>query len=172
MSSLLRLFGFIGLTLAMPALAAVTATDMQVAARALSFIERPLNGVVRVAILHAPGSPRSLEQARSLQTLLGEGMRVGSIELRPVLVPLTSSSAVDADFVFATEHLDAKAVADAIAARGSLPCVTTDLALVREGACLMGVRSRPKVEIVVNRAAAEASGVKFATVFRVMITEI
>jgi hypothetical protein len=36
----------------------------------------------------------------------------------------------------------------------------------------MGIRSAPKVQIVVNRAAAKDSGVAFATVFRVMITEI
>jgi hypothetical protein len=50
--------------------------------------------------------------------------------------------------------------------------VTTDLNQVRDGVCLMGVRSSPKVQIVVNRAAANASGITFATVFRVMITEI
>jgi hypothetical protein len=34
------------------------------------------------------------------------------------------------------------------------------------------VRSAPKVQIVINRAAAKDSDVTFATVFRVMITEI
>ena len=36
----------------------------------------------------------------------------------------------------------------------------------------MGVRSSPKVQIMVNRTVAKDSGIAFATVFRVMITEI
>jgi hypothetical protein len=53
-----------------------------------------------------------------------------------------------------------------------LLCVTTDIAQVRRGACVMGVRSRPKVEVFVNRASATANHINFSTVFRVMITEL
>ena len=53
-----------------------------------------------------------------------------------------------------------------------VPCITFDLAQVRSGACTMGVRAHPRIEVLVNRAAAEASGTEFAAVFRFMITEI
>ena len=152
--------------------AGVTATDLQVAARALSFMEKPLNGIVRVGILHWPSDARSMQDAQALQTLIGRGMRVGSVELRSVMVPLDEIDRVEVDLLFITEHrgtVDTR-VAKAIAAR-QVPCVTTDLDDVRNGLCLMGVQSRPKVEILVNRAVAAASGIKFATVFRVMITE-
>jgi hypothetical protein len=152
--------------------AGVSATDLQVAARALSFMEAPLVGTVRVGILHSPSDARSAQDAEALRTLLGGGMRVGSIELRAVMVPVGSLEAAEVDLLFITEHsaaLDPR-FANAIALK-RVPCVTTDLDEVRDGKCLMGVRSRPKVEILVNRAVAEASGVKFATVFRVMITE-
>jgi len=50
-------------------------------------------------------------------------------------------------------------------------CLTTDLAQVRGGACAIGIRSGPRVEILVNHAAAESSGVSFSTAFRMLITE-
>jgi hypothetical protein len=42
---------------------------------------------------------------------------------------------------------------------------------VRDGTCAIGVRSHPRVEILVNHAAAEASGIRFSTSFRMLITE-
>jgi hypothetical protein len=36
----------------------------------------------------------------------------------------------------------------------------------------MGVRSRPKVDVFVNRPSAKENGINFSTVFRVMITEL
>jgi ABC-type uncharacterized transport system substrate-binding protein len=155
------------------AAAQVTATDLQVAARALSFMENPLTGIVRVGILHSPGNARSLQEAERLRGLLGNGLRVGSLELRPVMVTAANARAANVDLFFLTESTT---TVDAHLAQPgtheSVPCVTTDLEQVRNGTCLMGIRSRPKVEIIVNRAAADASGVRFATVFRVMITEI
>jgi ABC-type uncharacterized transport system substrate-binding protein len=154
--------------------AEVTPTDLQVAARALSFMERPLAGAVRVGILYAPESPRSVREAEALRELLGNGMKAGKLELRPSLVKVREAATADVDLFFLTEFVaPAEAAAAAAKIAGSKrPCVTTDIAQVESGACLMGVRSTPKVQIVVNRAAAKDSGVAFATVFRVMITEI
>jgi ABC-type uncharacterized transport system substrate-binding protein len=171
MRNLTKAAAIAALVVAAPAAAEVTATDLQVAARALTFMEQPLRGVVRVGIVYSPGSARSAEQAQSLRALLGSGMRVGSVDLRPVLVPAAELAAANLDLLFVTEYLS-PADTRLTAAVKNLPCVTTDLEQVRNGTCLMGVRSRPKVEIIVNRATAEASGVRFATVFRVMITEI
>jgi hypothetical protein len=61
----------------------------------------------------------------------------------------------------------------AAAARG-LHAVTlsTDMACVNSGNCVVGVAAEPRVEIVVSRAASGANGVSFAQAFRVMIREI
>jgi hypothetical protein len=53
-----------------------------------------------------------------------------------------------------------------------IPCITTDLAKVKSGSCAIGVRSQPKIEILVNRNAATGSDLKFSAVFRMMITEM
>jgi hypothetical protein len=159
-------------TVASEAIAQITATDLQVAARALIFVERPLSGEVRVGIVYAAGNSRSVQQAEALRGLLGDGLRAGNLVLEPVLVKSEDVAAADVDLFFLTEQAGADGhVAKASVAK-QVPCVTTDIEQVRSGACLMGVRSRPKVEILVNREVASTSGVTFATVFRVMITEI
>jgi hypothetical protein len=64
----------------------------------------------------------------------------------------------------------ANTVASASRAR-KIPCITFDLAQVRNGACGIGVKSQPKIEIFVNRKAAAESDTIFSSVFRLMITE-
>jgi hypothetical protein len=155
-----------------PLNAEVTQTDLKIVARALSFMQEPLTGTVRVGILYSPSSNLSREQAESLQRMLGSGLKVGNVELKPVLVPLGDAAAANVDIFLLTENVG-KAEAEAAGIHGmKRPCVTTDISKVQSGICLMGVRTQPRVQIVVNRAAAAASGVTFATVFRVMITEI
>lgn len=158
---------------AAPAHADVTRTDLQVAARALSFVSNPLTGPVEVGIVYSADSSRSLRQAENLQSLLAGGLRIGAVELSPVLVELNDTAGVDVDLFFLTEHVPAGAVPRLGARRGVPPlCVTIDIEQVRGGACTIGVRSRPKVEVFVSSAAAKASDVTFSTVFRVMITEL
>ena len=158
----------------LPAQADVTRTDVQVAARALSFVSDPLSGAVRVGIVYSDDSARSLREARNLRSILGSGFRMGNIELMPVLIESAAAATADVDLFFLTEYLTEtqtpRLLGDSTGRR--ILCVTTDLDQVRNGACIMGVRSQPKVEVFVNRAAAAASEITFSTVFRVMITEL
>lgn len=150
----------------------VTATDMQVAARALSFMEKPLPGDVRMGIVYSSMSPRSSRQARELRELIDGGLRVSGLEFTPELVEVGSLASARVDLYFLTEHIGAADIARFTASAASIPCVTTDIERVRQGACSMGVQSRPGIEVFVNRDAAKACGVRFATAFRVMINEL
>lgn len=157
----------------LPAHADITRTDMQVAARALSFVSNPLSGRVRVGIVYAANSPRSLRQARDLESMLAKGMKIGTLELQPVLVEYANAATSDVDLFFLTEHM----ASDITLKPSGDPkqqalCITTDIDQVRNGVCTLGVRSRPKVEVFVNRASAAANDITFSTVFRVMITEL
>jgi hypothetical protein len=46
------------------------------------------------------------------------------------------------------------------------------VAATQAGNCAVSVQSDPKVQITVNKAAASASGVSFASAFLMMVTEI
>lgn len=155
-----------------PALADVTAGDMQIMARALGFMTRPLTGDVKVAVVYSPGNAQSTSEAESVQRMLAGGLRVGSVTLRAVVVPLGDLQSVRAPLLFLTAGLSAQARAVAAVSRArQIPCVTTDLTQVTAGVCAIGIRSQPRVEILVNHTTAAAEGTAFSTVFSLMITE-
>jgi hypothetical protein len=166
------------LLLSAPARADITVADVQVAARALSFVTDPPSGRLRLGVVYAPGNSRSLQEAERLRDLLRGGYRVGSVELVPVLVESGRAAGADVDLYFLTSHLSPAETPDLLPARGSPSsrnrriCLTIDIAQVQNGRCTVGVRSQPRVEVLVNQASAAACGIQFSTAFRVMITEI
>lgn len=158
---------------ALNARADVSATDLQVAARALGFMQNAPTGRVNVGIVYSSGVRPSVTQAERLSDLLGSGLREGNLVLQPVLVEVGDASTADVDFFFMTEHLEAVGTPlSNVSAKRKIPCITTDIAQVERGACTIGVRSKPKIAVFLNRAAAKASGTSFATAFRVMINEL
>jgi len=157
-----------------PARADITPKDVQVMARALGFTEKPPTGEVNIGIVFAPGNPQSAKEADDLKTLMGTGLKAGNLTLKPVLVKIDDlGSAGDVAAFLLTDGVGADGAKLAAATKTKQkPCVTIDMAQVQSGACVMGIKSEPKVEIVVNKAAAADSGVSFAASFRMMITEL
>ena len=160
--------------LVLPANAQVTQTDLLVAGRALGFIDTlKRDSVVHVGIVYDPGVAQSAQQAAEFNAISANGLRIGGQEFRPVMVPIDRLESAGVEAFFLTEGLGAEAAKVARVSRArKIPCITFDLSQVRNGNCAMGVRSRPRIEVFVNRAAADATGMKLAAVFRIMVTEI
>ena len=160
--------------LTLPANAQNTQTDLLVAGRALGFIDNlKQNSVVRVGIVYDPAIAQSAQQAAEFHVMLANGLRIGGLEFRPVMVPLGTLEGAGVEAFLLTEGLGAGAAKVARVSRArKIPCITFDLSQVRNGNCAMGVRARPRVEVLVNRAAADATGMDLAAAFRIMITEI
>lgn len=162
-----------GALMALPAGAEVSDTTLLVAARALSFLQHPLQGEVIVGIVYQPLNAQSLLEAKHLDALMADGFRAGQLVLRSRLIPLDELQGSNVGLYFLTSQLGPAATALAQLDRSrKIPCVTTDIDQVKDGNCAMGVRALPRVEILVNRAAAAASGMTFSEAFRVMITEL
>lgn len=154
--------------------AEVTQRDLQVASRALGFMEPPFTGTLRLGIVHAPDRPVSNRQARQIESTLSSGLSIGNITLTPVLVPLSEVGGANVDLFLLTGNLGddgSEQFRDAWLARG-IPCLTMDIDQVRAGNCLLGIRSSPKVEILLNSQMADRIGVTFASVFKMMIVEL
>jgi len=161
------------LVMSVPANAEVTEDDLHIAARALSFMESPFTGETRVGIVYDPDNARSARQAETVRSILADGLEAGELILTPVMVPIGKGASADVDLLFLTEYLgDRSATISELVSSKGIPCVTTDIAQVRSGACVMAVRSAPRVEILVNRQAADLTGTSFTAVFRMMITEL
>jgi hypothetical protein len=151
---------------------AVSLSDLQIAVRALGFINNPPTGKVSVGVVYAPDIPGSTQEAQELQAILGNGLQVGNLFLKPVMVPVNDGDISTVGLLFLTQGLGSISRTLLSASKKKrILCVTTDITQVIKGACALGVKSYPKIEILVNRAAAANSGITFASAFNMMITE-
>jgi hypothetical protein len=176
-----RDWGLIGLVLTVfpsaiagPADGAVTAKDMQVIGRALTFLEGAPKVQAEIGVLVSPNDPASAEQASALQRIIGAGLVIEGLTLTLRLVPLADLSSATglAALIVTADDAATFAAVEQVGPRQKLLTIGTDLICVQKGACVMGARSDPKIEIFVNKPLAAAAGVAFKTAFRLMIKEI
>ncbi|MES2219043.1 MAG: hypothetical protein V4501_11605 [Pseudomonadota bacterium] len=160
------------LMIALPAQASVELKDLEVAVRALGFTNNPPTGKLNIGIVYSPNVSSSVQEAENLQKLLGGGLQVGNLFLKPIMIKINEADNADVGLFFLTQGvgIDGRKLLPA-SNKKPIVCITTDISQVIAGACVLGVKSHPKVEILVNRAAAAKSGTKFATAFNMMITE-
>ncbi|MDO9713073.1 YfiR/HmsC family protein [Paracraurococcus lichenis] len=99
-------------------------------------------------------------------------MRAGALTLRPRLVPTEAAGQAQVAALLLTEAAlpEAEQIASALAGRG-IPLIATSPSALDGSRVVMAVRSEPRVEILVSRAAAQAAGVTFSAAFRMMIQE-
>jgi len=158
--------------LSAPAHAEVTPVDLQIAARALGFMERPLSGNVRLGIVFDPADQRSAGDATAIAKLLGDGVTAGNLVFKPVLMDINQAmtAPIDAFFLPVGIKDHGMKISKATASR-KLPCITLNIGQVQDGNCVLGIQVLPKIEIYLSRAAAEGSDITFVPVFRMMVTE-
>jgi hypothetical protein len=155
------------------ALADVTQTDVLVAGRAMGFGEGFGGREVRMGIVFVPSSAQSMQDANELKTILGNQLRIGNNVLTPILLRTDQVADADVGIFFLTGGVGAAAAKVAIASKTrKIPCITFDLAQVRNGTCTMGVQSQPRIEVFINREAAAESKTVLSPVFRLMVREL
>lgn len=161
-----------GLALPLGAAADPTPRDLQVLARALGFLERPPAGTAEVGVVYPQQSAAARDEATRIAASFGEGIRAGNLVVRPRLVTVEGVASVPVAALLLTEAAvpHAAAIAGAVAGRSVLT-IASDRSLIDSGSVVMVVRGEPRVEILVNRTAAQAAGINFAAAFRMMIQE-
>ncbi|WP_374467790.1 hypothetical protein [Phenylobacterium sp.] len=148
------------------------AKDLQVAGRALTFLENGPTGRATLGVVFDPSKPNSVAEKNAVMAAIGGGYSAGAVTLVGKPVEAGSVAGVSGvNALYVTEGVNYGAVG--AAAKGKkLVTIGSDPACVRSGACVMGVTTVPKVEITVNRAAAASVGAAFKAAFRMMIKEI
>lgn len=148
------------------------AKDLQVAGRALTFLEGGPTGRVTLGIVFDPSKPASVAEKNALLATLGGGYSAGTITLVGKAIEVGDvGGASGVGALYVTRGIAYGAVG--AAARGKrLVTISSDPGCATSGACVMSVVSEPKVEIIVNRSAAQAVGAVFKAAFRMMIREV
>ncbi len=151
--------------------ATMSAKDAQIIAKAIGFLDpSPSGGVVAVA--YDASNPASKTDADAIVGLFAGGLAEGSNSV--------TAKAVDAGTLgdgsgYIAVILAQSASADKVMAAAKahhIPCISAEASQVQAGTCVMSVSSDPKVDITVNHAAAQATGVSFQSAFRMLIHEI
>jgi hypothetical protein len=145
------------------------AKDVQVAGRALTFLENGPTGKAVLGVVFDPSKPASVAEKNAVMAAIGGGLSAGAVTLtgKPVEASAVSGvSGVAALYVTTGVNVGAAAKAKKLITIGS------DVSCATSGACVMSVSADPKVEIVVNRSAAAAVGAVFKAAFRMMIREV
>ena len=148
------------------------AKDLQVAGRALTFLENGPSGRAVLGVVFDPAKPGSVAEKNAVMAAIGGGYSAGAVTLvgKPVEADEVGGvSGVAALYVTAGVNYGA---VGAQAKAKKLVTIGSASACVQSGACVMGVTTEPKVEITVNRAAAASVGAVFKAAFRMMIKEI
>ncbi len=101
----------------------------------------------------------------------GKPQRASEVPADMVIVTQDQIRRSGANAILVMDGVSGSAAADATKSK-KIPCFTGDSALVKSGACLISIKTDPKVEILVNGALSKSSGVGFGAAFRMMITEI
>ena len=151
--------------------ASFAAKDLQVLGRAIAFMQPPPAPDAGIAIAYLPGNADSKRDADAIAALIGSGLPAGHATLRPRVVDIAGVGAGGFSVVIAAAGANGPQLNAAAKAAKAL-CVTTETDAVRDGFCAMAITSEPRVEIIVNHAAAAAAGIDFAAAFRMMIREM
>lgn len=166
-ASLLATAGWLCVAVTSPAEAGFTAKDAQIMGRVLGFLDQAPPATVNLAVVY--DSPASQKEAEGLMGVLTG--KAGNFTLVPKLVKVGDLAGASANAILLMDGVGGSAAADTVKSK-KIPCFTGDTSLVKSGACLISIRTDPKVEILVSGPLQKASGVGFGAAFRMMITEI
>lgn len=144
--------------------------DFQVLARAIGFTENAPKGDIAMGVVFDPANGASVAEADGIIATIGGGVKAGSLKLIPEKVEVGSATSSAAKVLFFTDGVDGTSIFP-IASKKGVVTASTHNACLNAGACVMVVKSKPKVDIRVSTSAAHSSNVAFGSAFRMMITE-
>ncbi len=175
-SKSLLLSGFILSTLfSSAAYAEITSRDIQVAARAIAFLSTKPKGVRATAIIYDQANAASKAEADSLSKLLSASAGTGKVKFSaPKLVDISSLADMSGvEIAFLTSGLTGQhsSIAEA-ASTANVLTVSVELDCARQGLCVLGIQSQPKVEMLISKKAASQAGKQFLPTLLMLAKEV
>jgi hypothetical protein len=152
---------------------ATTLNELKVGVRVFDFMVLPPHGKTPLAVIYDGQNRASLEDARAIQGWVNSGVASGKAELIPSLVDARELDEAP-DFRLAivangSHAFDTRILA--YAQKKQTLTISSDLACMQAGKCVVGIVGSPRVEVIINREAAASCGITFAEAFRMMVRE-
>jgi hypothetical protein len=151
-----------------PALA-TDATDLDVGLKTLPLMSRRLDGPINMAIVFDPDNARSKDDAQAIKAA-ADMRAVGADGQGLVAMAVAANDLVSlkgAKVIFVAQGVG-DAVFDLVAqvaASDGLLSISADLRCVMANKCILGIVSRPTVEVYFSRHAADAAHIGFSPAF-------
>ncbi len=159
-----------------PSFPATSAKEMQVVGKATSFATTiDKSAPVKVGIVYDAANAASKADFDAVMGIIGSGLKAGKVTLvaEPIAAGEISAKAGSVQVLFVTEGMSsAYADVSAAAKANKLLSISTDMACVESGNCLVGVDVGAGVKVLLNRAAVDAVGVEFDSAFKFMVKEV
>ena len=161
-----------GLVAAQPISAQMTPATVTAGARALSFLRPMMSGPIIAAIIYQPGNAASEAEASAIERALGSGLVAGGVTLKPRRVAANNLSGLaGARIAFVTRATNYREIAAAAAPR-SIITIGSDPTCATAGFCVIAITSVPRVQILVSKAACNATRVSFGSAFLMLVKEV
>jgi len=150
--------------------------DLSVALKTLPLLTNKITNPAVVAVIYDPSSAESKTDAESIKSDIDSGLEApGGVKLAAHLTSTEELSGLStAKIAFMARGLPKADYSRINAAASSAGVLTicTDIDCVRANKCVLGIVSKPQVEVYYSPAAAEAAKIGFASAFTMLAKQV
>jgi len=166
---------FAVVTLASGAALATDQLDISVGLKTLPLLNNKLSGSAVMAVVYDPADAQSKAEADAIVSAVGAGIDApGGVKVTATLVSTAELAKLSqAKLAFVTGGLKGALdqVAAAAASNGVLT-MSTDLDCVKANKCVLGIVSKPSVDIYYSKTAADNAKIGFAPAFAMLVKQV
>lgn len=155
---------------------ATSPTDVSIGLKILLLMHEKYSGAIPIAIVYNPAIPASVTDANNIKKNIDSG--VGVPEELAINAYLVSSDQINklagARMAFLADHLTSDGV-DSVcnaASKQGIATISDNISCVRANKCVLGIVTKPRVEIYYSAIAAKASHVTFNSAFIMLAKQI
>ncbi len=155
---------------------ATDALDISIGLKILLLMKERYSGPIPVAVIYNPAVPSSVSDAESIKKNIDQGTGIPEeLKFSAYLVSLNHAEKLaGAKVAFMADNLSSdgiSSVCDAAGKQGILT-ISSNINCVRANQCVVGIISKPRIEIYYSPLAAEASHLTFSSAFIMLVKPI
>lgn len=155
--------------------AATDRLDMSVGMKTLPLLTNKISGDVEIAIIYDPANLGSRNDADEVKKIIDGGLDMPQgVKISSLMVPVSDLAKLSqAKIAYVTYGLKGgyDAIGRATSAAGVLT-MSTDLECVKANICVLGLVSKPSVDIYYSKDAAAAARISFSSAFTMLVKQI